>query len=410
MADDESIGLAALPVLPVEGPESECLLDSRRSSSPSLSPNQFRDLWTMAVLSGDATLEVPDCPLPTPPMLRAADLEPPRRPSEQWRASSPPSRFEAMSDDSFEYFNTFSARSPPPPRFSKTVTSIKMSAAAHFRLPEPQQKLLSAAALLPPPPLGRARPTPRSISPRSLQPAKASMRSWRPRPVRYDPEAGRYVMAPESKAEMTTKAAPAPPPALAAPPALAPAPEFAPATAPAASGSFESGFESAGTPIGTLVPLPLLMTHEAASFHMPSPRSRTSMRGAGALTARETRNALGMSRSARASRSLGASPREALQPLALHGNATEPGAVQFRAPRPTPRRDRVLEQLRCGHGDNEGMSPLPPLPAPGDPLSRVDEEVLAVALSNPAHALALANTTRHTGISRLGRRPQLAVL
>lgn len=46
---------------------------------------------------------------------------------------------------------------------------------------------------------------------------------------------------------------------------------------------------------------------------------------------------------------------------------------------------------------------LPPLPQPGDPLDALDEQVLAIALKDQAHALALA-ATRHTGLSRVGRR------
>ena len=76
--------------------------------------------------------------------------------------------------------------------------------------------------------------------------------------------------------------------------------------------------------------------------------------------------------------------------------------ARFTHARPSERRMRLLDGL-VNRPSAEDSTELPPLPRPGDPLDALDEQVLAIALKDQAHALALA-ATRHTGLSRIGRR------
>ena len=57
----------------------------------------------------------------------------------------------------------------------------------------------------------------------------------------------------------------------------------------------------------------------------------------------------------------------------------------------------------CSHRNAEPLC-LPPLPKPGEALAELDEQVVAYAMSEPRHILEMA-AARHTGLSRLGKRP-----
>ena len=80
--------------------------------------------------------------------------------------------------------------------------------------------------------------------------------------------------------------------------------------------------------------------------------------------------------------------------------------VRVSRPRPSPRRVQLLDDL-FKHQREEEVSDIPPVPRPASALGALDEEVLVAALSQPSHALALIRT-KHTGLSRIGRRPDPA--
>jgi hypothetical protein len=74
------------------------------------------------------------------------------------------------------------------------------------------------------------------------------------------------------------------------------------------------------------------------------------------------------------------------------------GHAHISRPRPSPRRERVVATLLLH--DEVATPPLPPLPAPGEPLSRMDEDVLAAAQADPASCLALLMS--RPDLARLG--------
>ena len=94
------------------------------------------------------------------------------------------------------------------------------------------------------------------------------------------------------------------------------------------------------------------------------------------------------------------SPR-ARVPLPKTPRLTE-SSVHVSMPRPSLRRIQLLDVLIRNHSQAAAVSDLPTLPEPGSELNPLDEEVLRVALSDPTQALALAS--RHTGLSRIGKR------
>lgn len=143
--------------------------------------------------------------------------------------------------------------------------------------------------------------------------------------------------------------------------------------------------------VGSLVPLPMLdERHMASASNVCTPRhARTPRR---AIMRRTPLSAV--------------SPRGSRQEGGAHGGPSAIGEVRVVRPSPSPRRAKLLDGLLRSHGDEStgGTPILPPLPPPPLPLSALDEQVLACALRDPACALALA-ATRHTGLSRIGKRP-----
>jgi len=279
--------------------------------------------------------------------------------------------------------------SPPRQRWTRSVGHIQLSQLAAFRIPEPPQQLTSAAACIPPP-----KRTPRAMRRTPREPSDevsaASPRAWHPRPVVWNPAAGRFTVEVDKAAAKEAAAAAAAAATAAAAAAAARAPPAAPPTTASTLPVFlylptlneppvhvsaaefaRSMHEGSGEdqPIGALLPLPVIASPRGGATVHGTPRAR----------------------------------RDDADPPVAHGTGMV-GSVRLCRPRPTPRRDRVTQNLRCGHND-DGPTPLPPLPAPGAQLSRVDEQVLAAALSDPAHAVTMAMELRgHVGLSRLGQR------
>ena len=274
------------------------------------------------------------------------------------------------------------------PHLSAT-SRIRLRQGANFALPEPPNRLTAAAAFVPPP---ENRPALRR-SPREHDDGLYSrgLRAWQPGAIRWDAHAGHYVVGGstagvDSRCDHAGAAAPA---AALPTTALMPrAPESVPPVSelPESSMDAKTWMETSAAraaqsrlPIGSLVPLPTLMLTSLPA----SPRH--AAHASESLSAR-----------------VKASPRDVPPSMAMR--TTPVGGVRVYRPRASPRRAQLLESLT--HTDRDRLdapSPLPPLPAPGSPLSALDEEVLAVALRKPAHVLELA-ATRHTGLSRVGRR------
>ena len=289
----------------------------------------------------------------------------------------------------------------PPTRWTRTLGHIHLSQLADFRIPVPPQQLRSTAAFLPPPTqLPQQLPQQPQATPRAgrwtprakrmLEMPSASPRAWTQRPVVWNADAGRYVLEDDATpraAAPTAAAAGSPrfralsdePPPVDPVYRILPLPLLPKEPVVVAAADFARSMHEGAEydkPIGSLLPLPYIEPEPS-----PRPPRGAAWRGA-------------------------APPAPPSLPWAGTARASVVGTVLVSRPRPTPRRTRVVEQLRCGHHDDDGPGPLPPLPAPGDPLSRVDEQVLAVALSEPAHAIMMATELRgHTGLSRLGQRP-----
>ena len=293
----------------------------------------------------------------------------------------------------FDLAHRIETPAPPPRRqrkarksskWTESLNSIKLNQSwgqqgVAFRLPDNPAKLTSAACLEQLP-----QPSPRK-SPRARAAQRVSMegdtRSWHPQPTRWDAAAGMFVLAGTSSEDNDDNTARPPP-----------APVDEPDAAPSSS-----AIRPLSPPVGSLAPLPRLYVVEGAM--VASSLTASPRRSNGAKAA--IRSTATIAAAAAPSAAIAAAFSAPVSPRRSKVSPTR-GSAHRHQPSASPRRNRVLASLSVSNEDEP--APLPPLPAPGDPLGELDEQVLRYALSNPTHAQALANATRHTGLSRLGRR------